>query len=540
MLLDLIVENATIDTMDPERPRASSIGVLNGRIVGCDDEIAGSRAIERIDAGGQAVIPGIIDAHCHTPWFGRTLVEADLSIPNSLETALAVLRTRAQETPADEWVVAAGYNQHRFGGAYPTIAELDRLAGGRPLVIRQSSGHAAIANTRALELAGILDAPDPVGGAIERDASGRATGRLEETAQDLVLNLLKPYSGADIVAAIGRATQVYAQQGITSFCEAGIGAGWIGHSPLEIRAYQDAAETGQLHARAQLMPTIDTLHELTGAPGERSGNGLDLGIRTGFGDDLVRIGPTKVFVDGSLTGRTCALTEPFCGEADNLGMLQYEEDHVRQLMLEAAAAGWSIAAHAIGDRAIDLAIDTLTEARRRFGAPRFPHRIEHVSVLRDDQLPRLAAAEIAVTPQAMFVRQFGDAFSDSLGARRAAGVYRAQSLLDAGVLVAGSSDRPCIDGNPFEAMRTLRERRTLSGSVFAPHEKVSAESALAMYTREGARGIGRERSVGMLRRGLLADLVVLNHSPLTQDPATLSEIEVLTTILGGSIVHSTL
>ncbi|WP_336660897.1 amidohydrolase [Leucobacter sp. USHLN153] len=540
MQLDLIIENADIITMDPDRPRARRVGVLHGRFVALDEELDGVGATRRVDVGGATVIPGIIDAHCHTVWYGRTLVEADLLAPATLDDALAVLAERARNTPQGEWVLGAGYNQHRFGGAYPTIAQLDAIADGRPLVIRQSSGHAVIANTVAMQMAGIIDSPDPVGGSIERDAAGRVTGRLDETAQDLVLDLLKPYKHADVVDAIDRATAVYASQAITSFSEAGISAGWIGHSPIEMRAYQDAAERGLLRARGQLMPGIDALTALAGAAGDANGSGLDLGIRTGFGSDLVRIGPTKVFVDGSLTGRTCAMTEPFCGEPDNVGMLQYEEDELRARISAAAEGGWAVAAHAIGDRGIDIAIDALTEAQRRFGHPPTPHRIEHVSYLRDDQLPLLAQAGIAVTPQAIFVRQFGDAFVQSLGEERARGVYRAQSLVDAGVLVAGSSDRPCIEGNPFEALRVLRERKTLSGAVFSPHEIVSAETALSMYTRDAARATGAENETGMIRPGLLADLAVLEGSPYDPDPAALSEITVVATAVSGRATHGSL
>lgn len=540
MQLDLILENADVVTMDPARPRAKTVGVLHDRIVGLDEELDGLTAVSRVDVGGSVLIPGIIDAHCHTAWFGRTLVDVDLSHATTMDQVLELLTERARTIPTGEWVLAAGYNQHRFGGAYPSIEQLDKAAYGHPLVIRQSSGHAAIANTEAMQMANILNSPDPIGGAIERDSRGLVTGRLEETAQDFVLNLLKPYSREDVVAAINRATQVYANQGITSFTDAGIGAGWIGHSPIEMRAYQDAAESGQLHARAQLMPAIDAMIPLPGNRNDANGSGLQLGIRTGLGNSMVRVGPTKIFVDGSLTGRTCAMTSPFRGEPDNVGMLQYEEDDLRNLILSAAEAGWAVAAHAIGDRAIDIAIDVLIDAQRRFGPPPEPHRIEHASCLRDDHLPLLAASGIAVTPQAMFVRQFGDQFVASLGEERARGVYRAKSLIDAGVLVAGSSDRPCIEGNPFEALSTLCQRKTLSGEVFTPSEIVSPETALATYTREAARATGASKSVGMIRPGLLADFAILDNSPLSRDPAAIAEIEVLTTLVGGRPTHGSL
>lgn len=540
MRIDLIIENANIVTMDQQHPVAHSIGVLAGNIVALDEELKGVDAVRRIDLGGATVIPGLIDAHCHTAWFGRTLIEVDLATPSTVAQVLDSLKNAAAGIPEGEWILAAGYNQHLFGGAYPSIAELDEVSLGRPLVIRQSSGHAVIANSAALELAGILDAPNPAGGVIERDGNGRATGRLEETAQDLVLNLLKPYRRDDIVEAIERATKVYAEQGITSFTEAGIGAGWIGHTPTEIRAYQEAAESGRLHARAQLMPTIESFSELSSANGESSGHGMSLGLRTGFGDEMVRIGPVKIFVDGSLTGHTCALSEPFVGEPDNVGMLLWEESEVRARMLSAAEAGWAIAAHAIGDRAIDIAIDVLDEAQKLYGSPPTPHRIEHVSYLRDDQLPKLAAASIAVTPQALFVHQFGDEFLNSLGSDRAAGVYRAQSLVDAGVVVAGSSDRPCLDGNPFVAIRTLLQRRTLTDTIFAPHEIVSPEIALSMYTRDAAVAIGAEGLVGMLTPGLKADMVILDRSPLEVTPDEITDLKIIATLLGGVATHGSI
>lgn len=539
MKIDMILSNADIVTMDDRRPHATQIGIHHGRIIGLDEEIAGLTARQNIDVGGATIIPGIIDAHCHTAWFGRTLVEVDLSTVTSIDETLELLKAQASNGSDNEWILAAGYDPHRLGGAYPDISDLDNIASGRPLVIRQSSGHAVIANTEAFTRADILEAQDPEGGHIVRNADGSPTGRLEETAQELVLRLLKPYKRAEIVEAIDLATQVYASQGITSFTEAGIGGGWIGHSPTELRSYQDAADKGQLHARAQLMPTIDSLELLPAAAGEHSGRGLDLGIRTGFGNEMVRLGPTKVFTDGALTGRTAAMTEHYCGEPHNHGMLQADESEIRQRILAAAEAGWTIAAHAIGDHAIDIAISVITEATKRYGTPPTPHRIEHASYLRDDHLPKLRAASIAVTPQAMFVRRFGDAFLKSMGEARSKNIYRARTLLDHGVLVAGSSDRPCIDGNPFEALRTLVERRTLQGTSFSPHERVTPLEALAMYTRDAAEATGAKEA-GILSPGKLADLVILDGSPLVDDPESVSKLKPLCTLVGGTPTYGSL
>lgn len=536
MILDLIIYNADIITMDELRPRARSIGIKSGRIVGFDGDVDNLKAREKVNLYGACIIPGIIDTHCHTAWFGRTLVEIDLSFASSITDVLSILENAivkdAEQYADNDFILATGFEQHKFNGSYPEITELDRIARGRPLVIRHSSGHASMANTEALRRAGMLHAPDPSGGRIERDAQGWPTGLLQEAAQDPVLSFLKPYSRSALGEAIGLATSVYAREGITSFADAGVGEGWIGHSPTEFRSYQDADANGDLHAKAQLMPTIDSLRKSPAAIGEGSGIGLGLGVRTGLGSSKVMLGPTKVFIDGTLSGRTGAMSQPYCAEPTNYGFLQDEESAIRSRILAAAEAGWSVAAHAIGDYAIDIAISALTEARETYGVPPMPHRIEHASYLRDDQVPKLLAGGIAVSSQAMFVRRSGDDFLKSLGERRARNVYRVRSLLDHGVLVAGSSDRPCLQGNPFEALRALVDRKTVLGTHFSPHERISPMEALKMYTADAALVIG-SRDVGQLRVGMAGDLVVLSHSPLTGDPSAISEITAQCTLVDG-------
>ena len=210
---------------------------------------------------------------------------------------------------------------------------------------------------------------------IVRDAAGRPTGLVQETAQQLIQQLILPYSSEAIEAALDRATRYYAAEGITSFTEAGIGGGWIGHSPVELAAYQRAASAGRLHARAQLMPVLDVLHPLDGQrPPGSAPAGLDLGIASGFGDDFLSLGPAKVFLDGSLLGETAAVSQDYCshGGTDNTGNTGYfqaEPDALRAKIEAAYAAGWSIAAHAIGDRAVDLAIDIITGCAAKVRPP---------------------------------------------------------------------------------------------------------------------------------------------------------------------------
>src|SRR6478735_11932021 len=411
MKLDLLLRNADIITMEERRPHATSLGVWQGRIVGLDDDLAGLDAAEVLDLGGATVTPGFIDAHCHTTWFGLGLVELDVSAARGLtqlyallEAGMAADSARPEAAPepepgtgpAPEWLLATGFSQTQHGGEFPDITVLDRITGNRPLFMRHNSGHMAVVNTAALRLAGAEPAsfPDPDGGVIVRDADGRPTGLVQETAQQLIQQLILPYSSEAIEAALDRATTYYAAEGITSFTEAGIGGGWIGHSPVELAAYQRAASNGRLHARAQLMPVLDVLHPLDGH-GAAGAAGLDLGMASGFGDDYLSLGPAKVFLDGSLLGETAAVSDDYCshGHTDNTGnsgYFQADPEELRARIEAAYAAGWAIAAHAIGDRAVDLALDILAGCTAKYGRRALPNRIEHASMVRPEQLAALA------------------------------------------------------------------------------------------------------------------------------------------------------
>ncbi|AXJ10896.1 amidohydrolase [Arthrobacter sp. PM3] len=544
MKLDLLLRNAHIITMDPVRPAASSLGIWQGRIVGLDGDVEGLEAQTVLDLRGTTVTPGFIDAHCHTTWFGLGLAELDVSGARGLEELYDLLRGAGSD--GEDWLFATGFSQTQHDGLFPDIAELDRITGARPLFMRHNSGHMAVVNTAALRLAGAESPsfPDPDGGAIVRDASGRPTGLVQETAQELIQQLILPYSLEDIEAALERATRHYASEGITSFTEAGVGGGWIGHSPAELSAYQRAAAKGKLHARAQVMPVLDVLHALGGHAADSAGAvpaGLDLGISSGFGNELLSLGPAKVFLDGSLLGETAAVSYEFCshGHKDNSGNVGYFQADPAQLRgrIEAAyAAGWSIAAHAIGDRAIDLAVDIITNCQATHGLRTIPNRIEHASMTRPDQLARLANAGIAVTPQASFFRDGGDGMTNSLGPDRLSWAYRAASFLEAGVTLAGSSDRPVADGNVLRAMQAFVDRHTASGAIFGnPAERLTPLQALAAYTSGAAEATGTSGDKGSLTPGKLADFTVLSASPL--DAPDISELRVLGTAVGGRFTY---
>lgn len=545
MQLDLIVRAREILTLDPARPVATALGVIGERIVGFDEELMGMSAARELDFGDACVTPGLIDAHCHTAWWGLGLGAIDLSQARGLDELYAMVAAEAarldEAGDPGAWLHGTGFNQSHHGGEFPDIARLDELTGNRPIYLRHTSGHASITNTATLRLVGAL-APgfqDPTGGVVVRDAAGDPTGLVEEAAQGLVQALLLPYATDQLVAALDAATRRYAAEGITSFSEAGVGGGWIGHSPVEVAAYQAAAEQGRLHARAQLMPALDALRPLTGHAsdfaGEGAGAGLDLGIRAGFGDDRVRFGHVKVFLDGSLLGATAAVTEDYCGHEHNTGYLLDEPEVYRERALGAYRAGWPLALHAIGDAAIDLALDLIGEAQERYGVRDVPCRIEHFGIARPDQLARAGALGVAVTPQAGFIGPIGDQMAERVGPDRAPWLYRGRSVIDAGILLAGSSDLPVADNNLRRGMQAAVDRRTDSGAVLGPEEAITPEEALRTHTVWAAQATGQIGSRGTLERGKLADLTVFSDSPITAP--SIAGLGIVATILGGVLSY---
>ncbi|WP_349827277.1 amidohydrolase [Brevibacterium litoralis] len=544
MRIDLLIDNARIWTGDPARPRASRIGVWDGRIVGLDEELDGLVADRHLDAGGATLTPGFNDVHAHSAFFGQTLLEIDLSGVASGAELLRRLEDGAREVPADGWVVASNFNPLGIKDEIPGRDALDTVVEGRPLWLKHASGHAATLNGVGLREVGIPDHPqesDQVeGGRIVTDRTGRATGLVEENAQSIVQAHHLPDARADIVTALELATRQYLREGLTSVTDAGIGGGWIGRGPQEFAAYQDAHAAGRLHTRMQPMIVLDVLHEVAGHAEDPAAATLDAGIRTGLGDEWLQIGPTKVFTDGSLLGTTAAMTEDYDQCPGNHGYLLGDPAEVSDKVVRAAGAGWSLALHAIGDHAVDFAIDTITAAQERYGRPAIPHRIEHGGVVRDEQIARIAAAGIALNPQPFFIATFGDGMARNLGPDRTALSYPARRLLDAGALLAGSSDRPVAPGAPLGVMQAFVERLTETGRPYGPDDRITAEQALSAYTLGSARATGWAEKKGTLTRGKLADITVLGDDPTTIATDRIARIEVVATIVGGEVRHGEL
>jgi predicted amidohydrolase YtcJ len=534
---DLLLVNANVLTMDPGRPAASAVAVAGGRIVGIYDGEPDVTAKDVIDLRGLTLIPGFNDAHNHMVGFGLSLTEIDLRV-DSQDELYARVAAKAATTPEGEWIIGSGYDQTRTG-AHPHRDALDSIAPNHRVWLKHTSSHMCVVNSLVLDDLGIGETAPPVdGGRVTTDAEGRPTGLLEERAQELVGNLTHPYPLTTLTDAVDAAGHRYLAEGITSVTEAGVGGGWIGQSPVELAAYVNARDQGRLHVRVELMVISDVFHPLGAHPTDGIDTGIDLGLRTGFGDDWLRLGPMKIFTDGSLVGRTAAMSAPFEGDPGNSGYLQADADQLTERIIEAHRAGWRVAAHAIGDRAIDLALDAIADAADQYPRPRPRHRIEHFAAARPDQVARAAKLGVIAVGQGRFASELGDGMLAAVGAKRAAWLYRQRSLLDAGLVLPGSSDRPVASGAPLLGIHDMVNRRTATGAPFNAAEAITPAEALRAYTWGSAYASRQERNKGSISPGKLADFTVLSEDPTAVAPDRIAGLEVIATFLDGTVRHT--
>lgn len=521
--------NGNVLTIDPHQPRATAVATLHDRIlaVGSDDEVRVEigKQTQVIDLDGRTVLPGLNDNHGHPMGYGFALgwIDASSSAVRTLAELQKRFRQALESTPANGWLRARGYDDTRLDiGRHPSRWDLDPVSGGRPALLTRTCGHMAVANSKALEIAGIRrETPDPEGGQIVRDEHGEPTGLLLELAQDLVRQHLPPTTTADIKDALARAGQEYLSLGITSVGEAG-----ISHSS-ELEAYQDLRSNGELPVRTFLMMMIDdTLESLA-----------QLGIRTGFGDEWLRIGPAKLFQDGSGGGRTAAMYRAYPGEPDNFGITIYTQEQLDEAFTRVAAAGFQGTAHAIGDKAIDMIITAYERALAAHPQVDPRWRIEHAGLMTPRLLARMKALNLIAVPQPSFIYFLGDSYIKNFSEDALDLSYPSRSFFDLGIIAIGSSDVPVVPADPWINIRSAVTRLTQDGQVMGPDEGVSVDQALQMFTINGAYGTFEEQVKGSLTPGKLADLIVVDQDPHRIDPDKLHTIKNQLTMIGGRIVY---
>ena len=499
--------------------RAEALAVYSDRIikVGTVEEVSrliGPRT-RVVDLGGKFVIPGLIDAHVHLSGYGLSLTQLNLRGTKSIRELKEAIRERALSLDKGEWILGRGWDQELFEERrYPNRWDLDEVAPENPVFLRRICGHVCVVNSKALEMAFITkDTKDPPGGKIDRDERGEPTGILRESAVKLVYKKIPPPSLEQLKEALARAMHEAVKRGLTSIhfmCSE--------RFPDELRALQMLRKEGKLLLRIYLVPPYEFLKELE-----------EVGLSTGFGDSMLRIGGIKIFADGSLGGRTAALEEPYADMPGNKGILIHPPEELKEIVLRVHRAGFQAVIHAIGDRAIRVALDAIESAIRE--EPRdHRHRIEHASLVNPRILERMRELKVVAVCQPHFI--FTDFWAkDRVGPERARWVYALKSLMK-NVVVAGSSDCPV---EPIDPLRGIWAAVT---RPFLPkNERLTVEEAIQIYTKGGAYASFEEDEKGTIEEGKLADFVVLSDDITKTEPDKIKEINVEMVVVGGRIVY---
>ena len=533
---DLILWGGNIITVDPRKPAARAVAIKGGRFlkVGSDEEVKGlaSRRTRRIALRGRTVTPGFIDSHQHLSQYGTDLLQIDCS-PKRCKTIAdiqkAVLK-EAERKPPGEWVRGVGYDDTKTQpGKILARWDLDEVTPDHPVLIQQISGHWGVANSRALEIGGVReDSPDPKGGAYGRDpGSGRLNGALYEQAEFAFVfegttgqpPIIPPFSLKDRIKGMRLAGNRYLASGITSVHDALVSA-------KTLETYQEALRTGELKLRVYMLISIEYLPQLRA-----------LNLRTGFGNEWLRIGGLKILADGAIAGRTAYLSEPYIGTEDR-GILALEsEQALHNLIRQGHEAGFQVCVHANGDRVIEMALDGFEKALEEFPRKEHRHRLEHCTVVNSEILKRIKKLGMLVTPFGSYIYHHGEKMIPHYGARRVEMMFAHRSFLDYGIPVSGSSDSPCGPYEPLLAIQSCVTRKSSAGETLGSRQRITVEEAISIYTRASAYASFEENIKGSITPGKLADLVVLGEDPRKVDPGEIKDIPVEMTIVGGEIKY---
>lgn len=524
----LIIENARIYTMDREMPTASAIAIRDGRIVavGSKEDVAlMTGSVRRIDAGGRAIIPGLIDAHIHFLEYSRSLAKIELDGVKSKEEVLAKVAAKARELGPGRWVLGGGWNNNLWGSAeYPTKHELDAVAPDNPVLLDRKDLHSVWVNTLALQKAKVTrDTPDPPGAAIGKGADGEPDGMLYESATRLIHGAVDE-APEDAITAMKRGFEKLTSMGLVGFhdCE----------GPDAFAAFQTLDAAGELPMRVIILLAYYRLEET-----------IRVGLRTGFGTDRLRTGPVKIFSDGSLGSSTAQMLEPFEGQPNNYGIGTIPQDEMEEAVLMAAQSGIPAAIHAIGDAANRRVLDAFEKAREamgvEYGAVAGRNRIEHAQLLHPDDFPRFAALGVVASMQPIHATSDMHAADRLWGARARYG-YAWRSVLDAGGLLAFGSDAPVETPNPFKGIHaavTRQDAEDMPAEGWYPEERLTIEEAVRAYTEGAARSCPYLPGVtGTLTPGSVADLLILDRDIFTVAPQEIKDALPVVTMVDGEAV----
>jgi len=526
---EIIFTGGQVHTVNASNDIVEAIAVAGGRILAvgstADIRALAGPGTREVELRGRSLLPGFIDAHCHLTGLGLAMASIDCKATGmqSIEALQKAVYERAATRPPGTWIRGRGYDQTRLReGRHPNRDDWDAVAPNHPVIFTRTCGHIASVNSQALALARITDqTADPPGGRYDRDG-GRNLGVAYETAQTPLQMAALPTS-EEFGAALLRANDAYLAAGCTSVHDAG---GLVGPA---FGPCQELVEAGRLKLRIYAFATVNSLHHpVMGV--------LGAGMRTGLGDERLRLGAFKVMTDGSSSGPTAATREPYTSNARDCGVLYWDQQGLDDLIGRAHRQGFQCTVHAVGDRAIEQTLNAMALAQQEIPRPGLRHRIEHCAICPPALRQRVREQHIVPAMQPAFFWEFGDGYIHNYGRHRADTMFPVKSLTAAGVPVAGSSDAPVTHYAPLFGIEQALTRKTMAGDICGPDERVDLATAIRMHTINGAFASFEEGFKGSLEVGKAADLVLLAED-LSQVPVErLRDVGVVMTVVGGEVV----
>ncbi len=531
---DLVFRNGKIVTVDSLLPQAEAVAIGGNKIVfvGSNEEVQkwiGPKT-QVVDLGGRLLLPGFNDAHCHLVGGGLLNLRLNLIGAKTLKEVQAKVKLAVQDAPQGAWVQGRGWDQTLFNkGEWPTKEMLDAVAPNTPVYLRRVDGHSSWVNSAALKAAGITkETPDPETGEIARDKAGNPTGILKEAAMELVAKVIPDPSPAELRQAVEKGLEEAQKFGVTSLQEESEGT-YLGTVPI----YNELLKQGKLTARISTWIPLDSAKNIAGLARMRQQFPRD--------SSMLRLGMLKGYADGSMGSRTAAFFEPYSDDPGNSGIPQYSQAEMDELVRRADSAGFNIGIHAIGDRGNFMVLNAFANALLQNQPRPRRHRVEHAQLVRLEDLVLFQESGTVASMQPAHCTSDMRWVEARAGEERSWGAYAWRSFLDYGIPLAFGTDWPVEPLNPMGGLYAAVTRQDLEtgkpeGGWF-PEQRLTMEEAVRAYTLGSAYAQFREKELGSITMGKLADLVVLDRDVFSIPPREVLATSVVMTMVDGKIVY---
>ena len=522
---DYVVINARVITIDDDQPTAQAFAVKRDRFVavGSSNDIRNlaTSSTEIIDAEGMTITPGFIDAHTHASGAGvNELVQVNVDLRSIAEIKDA-LQQRARTTPAGEWIRGFKYDDTKLAEGRPINRfDIDAVVPDNPVVVGHRGGHTGVYNSMALALAGVTaETPDPDDGKFYRDSNGVLTGLVAERARRVFDGLIPSGSTREQRRdGVKLISELMTKAGLTSIQQTGGGRN-------DMIAFQDARAAGDMRFRVTMFTRGRLLDDF-----------INAGIRTGFGDEVFRIGAAKFAADGSASERTMRMSTPYVGRPDDYGILTMSQQEIHEAVENAHRNDFQIGIHANGDVTIEMVLNAYERVQSLWPRGDARHRIEHCSLVTPDILRRIKALGVIPAPFYTYIHYHGNKWVE-YGEEKMQSMFAHKSFLDYGIPVAPASDYTPGPYEPLMALQSMVTRKDFDGRIWGPNQRISLDQALRICTMNGAYASFEENIKGSITAGKLADFVILADDPHDVDADAIKQIEIVRTVVGGITMY---